>query len=52
MANQQHRREEAFRLGLVKGAITKCSDMTNLVDKGMVHEVRAADAEVEHVDLL
>lgn len=56
VANQQHMRDEAFRVGLVKGAITKCtilcSDMTNLVDKGMVHEVRAANAEVEHVDLL
>lgn len=56
VANQQHTRDKAFRVGFVKGAITKCnvlcSDMTNLVDKGMVHEVRAADAEVEHVDLL
>lgn len=56
VANQQHTRDEAFRVGLVKGTITKCnipcSEMTNLVNKGMVHEIRAADAEVEHVYLL
>lgn len=29
-----------------------CGDTTNLVDEGVVHEVGAADAEVQHVHLL
>lgn len=29
-----------------------CGDTTDLVDKGMVHEVGPADAEVQHVHLL
>lgn len=37
---------------IIKCKVLLCSDKTNLVDKGMVHEVRATDAEVEHVNLL
>lgn len=53
VTGHQRTRDKALRAEAVtRRHRPSCGDTTNLVDEGVVHEVGAADAEVQHVHLL